>query len=316
MLPPLQGIIPPLVTPLADRDELDIAGLERLVSHVTQGGVHGLFILGTTGEAPSLSYRLRRELIDRVCGLVRGQVPILVGITDTSFIESVSLARHAADAGADALVVALPYYFPAGQTELTEYIEHLVPELPLPLMLYNMPAMTKIPFEIETLRGLTQLDGIAGIKDSGGDLSYFSELVKLRSERPDWRFFMGPENLLVDAVNLGGDGGVNGGANLFPKLFVDLYNAAATKDLSAIAQLQMRANMLQQIYEIGKYASRHIKATKSALSILGICSDFMAEPFHRFKQPERAKVEAVIEAMGRGNDYWPLAAECGMLDGA
>ncbi|MHC4569171.1 MAG: dihydrodipicolinate synthase family protein, partial [Planctomycetota bacterium] len=97
---PLRGIIPPLVTPLLDRDTLDTAGLERLIEHVLAGGVHGLFILGTTGEAPSLSYRLRYEVIDRVCGQVAGRVPVLVGITDTSFVESANIARKAEDAGA------------------------------------------------------------------------------------------------------------------------------------------------------------------------------------------------------------------------
>ncbi len=80
-------------------------------------------MLGTTGEAPSLSYRLRRELIARVCKLVDQRIPILVGITDTSFVESVGMARAAADSGADALVLATPYYFPAGQTELFGYVE-------------------------------------------------------------------------------------------------------------------------------------------------------------------------------------------------
>ena len=79
----LHGIVPPLITPLLGRDELDVAGLERLVEHILKGGVHGLFILGTSGEAPSLSYRLRRELIDRVSRQVKGRVPLLVGVTDT-----------------------------------------------------------------------------------------------------------------------------------------------------------------------------------------------------------------------------------------
>ncbi|MDR3329087.1 MAG: dihydrodipicolinate synthase family protein, partial [Prevotellaceae bacterium] len=74
---PLRGVIPPLVTPLADSDTLDVAGLERLVEHVVGGGVHGVFILGTTGEAQSLSYRLRGELVAHTCRLVRGRVPVL-----------------------------------------------------------------------------------------------------------------------------------------------------------------------------------------------------------------------------------------------
>src|SRR5215470_3994533 len=111
---PLTGIIPPMVTPLRSRDELDVPGLERLIEHILSGGVSGLFILGTTGEGPSLSYRLRRELVERVCKQNKKRVPILVGITDTSFVESVSLARHSADCGADAVVAAPPYYMPEG----------------------------------------------------------------------------------------------------------------------------------------------------------------------------------------------------------
>src|SRR5262245_13092169 len=114
----LRGIIPPLITPLRDIAALDPAALERLIEHVLAGGVSGLFILGTTGEAPSLSGRLRRELIERVCRQVQLRVPVLVGVTDTSLAETLSLARHAAEAGAQAVVTSAPYYFAPSQLEL------------------------------------------------------------------------------------------------------------------------------------------------------------------------------------------------------
>ena len=135
-----------MITPLSGRDTLDVAGLERLIEHILAGGVSGLFILGTTGEGPSLSYRLRAEFIQRVCQQVKHRVPVLVGITDTAFVESVNVARISADAGADAVVLAPPYYLPEGQPELQEYLDHLVPELPLPLFIYNMPALTTVSF--------------------------------------------------------------------------------------------------------------------------------------------------------------------------
>lgn len=294
---PLRGIVPPLVTPLVAQDELDQAGLQRLVKHVLAGGVHGLFILGTTGEAPSLSYRLRRELIEQVCRLVDGRVPVLVGITDTAFTESVALAKVAAEAGAAAVVLATPYYFPAGQTELIGYVEHIAAELPLPLVLYNMPSLTKVWFEIETLKQLAPIERIIGIKDSSGDLAYFARLMELKALRPDWSVMIGPEALLGDAMRCGGDGGVSGGANIAPRLFVDLYEALAGGDQDASSALQQQVLTLQQIYEIGKYASRHIKATKCGLSLLGICDDFMAEPFHRFRQPQREQVAAILRQM-------------------
>lgn len=288
------GIIPPLVTPLSDRDRLDQAGLERLIEHVVGGGVSGLFILGTTGEAPSLGYRLRRELIERVCQLTAGRVPVLVGITDTAFVESVALARSAADAGADAVVVSTPYYFPAGQTELTCYIENLAAQLPLPLVLYNMPSLTKVWFEIETLKRLACIERIVGVKDSSGDLDYFNRLQSLRSLRPEWSLMMGPEHMLVDAVRLGGDGGVSGGANILPRLFVDCYQASRSGGEARLRETQTTIGKLQSIYEIGKYASRFIKATKCSLSLLDICDDFMAEPFQRFRAPERERVRRCL----------------------
>jgi 2-dehydro-3-deoxy-D-pentonate aldolase len=297
--PAFEGIIPPLVTPLTDRDALDEPGLARLVEHVIAGGVSGVFILGTTGEAPSLSYRLRRQMVSRVCELVAGRVPVLVGITDTSFVESVSLATHAMGAGATAAVLAPPYYFPAGQTELISYIEHIAAELPLPLVLYNMPELTKVWFEIETLRTLAGLRGIIGVKDSSGDLKYFEQVVRLRQIRPHWSVMVGPEHLLAEAVRLGGNGGVCGGANVFPRLFVACYRAAAERNELRVTELNRVIHDLQRIYTIGKYASRYIKATKCALSLLGICDDFMAEPFHRFRPVHRAAVEQILNEVSK-----------------
>ncbi len=298
------GIIPPLVTPLKARDELDNAGLERLIEHVLAGGVSGIFLLGTTGEAPSLSYRLRRELIDRVCRLVQNRVPVLVGITDTAFVESVNLARHAADAGAAAVVLSTPYYFPAGQTELTGYVQRIAEELPLPLVLYNMPSLTKVWFEIETLRRLASIERIIGIKDSSGDLDYFERLMTLRTLRHDWSIMIGPEAMLPEAMQLGGDGGVAGGANVFPQLFVACCEAARSGQTDRLNRLRQLIDEFQQVYAIGKYASRHIKATKCSLSLLGICDDFMAEPFDRFRPPERDRVQHIVDLLSA---QFPLA---------
>jgi len=240
---------------------------------------------------------LRGELIQLVCQAVASRVPILVGITDTAFVESVAVANMAADAGADAVVFSTPYYFPAGQTELLQYVRRLVPKLPLPVVLYNMPSLTKVWFEIETLERLTDLSQIIGVKDSGGDLDYFARLCQLKQVRPDWSVLLGPEHLMSQSLAMGGDGGVNGGANLFPKLFVRCYDATRRGDQAQVQLLQQQIDKLQAIYDIGKYASRFIKATKSGLSILGICDDKLAEPFNHFLAPEREQVAAILEQL-------------------
>lgn len=294
----IQGIVPPLVTPLNSRDELDHDGLQRLLDHVIAGGVSGVFILGTTGEAPSLSYRLRRQLIDETVRIVNQRVKVMVGVADTSFVESVRLAEHAAEAGVDAAVLTTPYYFPAGQTELTRYVQNIAPLIPLPLMLYNMPGMTKVWYELDTLAELSSLESIIGVKDSSGDLDYFSKVCQLKSMRPDWSVLIGPEASLPQAIELGGDGGVAGGANVMPSMFVDCYQALRNNDATVVGQRMKQIHAFQAIYDIGKYASRHIKATKSALSLMQICSDLPADPFNRFLDPEREKVAAVLREIG------------------
>lgn len=288
-----------MITPLTERDTLDVAGLERLVERLVDGGVSGIFALGTTGEAPSLSYRLRRELVEHTCRFVDGRVPVLVGITDTSLAESSNFAREVADFGVDAVVTSAPFYFPAGQPELREYLEQLLPELPLPLILYNMPALTKISFHREVIEWALDQEKIVGLKDSSGDLIYFKKMIRLAAEkRPDWPFLVGPEELLAEAVFAGGHGGVNGGANLHPRLYVDLYEATVADDLARVHELSARVlSLAESIYTVGKHGSAIIKGIKCSLALLGVCDDFMAAPFHRFHDAERRIISRHLETL-------------------
>ena len=229
-------------------------------------------------------------MVEKSCKYVGRKLPVLVGISDTSFAESIRLAEHASECGADAVVLAPPYYFPTGQAELLEYLEHLVPKLPLPMFLYNMPLMTKVNIEVETLKRAAAINGIIGLKDSSGNMIKFHEYIRAMKERRDFSLLIGPEELMAEAVLFGGDGGVNGGANLAPKLFVDLYNAARERKITEVMRLQDKVFVLRRIYSVGKYASSVIKGVKSALNYMGICSDFLAEPFHSFRMPEKEEV--------------------------
>ena len=292
----MRGIITPLVTPLSDNDTLDVEGLERLIEHTISGGVHGIFILGTTGEFASLSYKLRRELTKRTSQLVRGRVPLLVGITDSAFTESLNLAKVAADCGADAVVLAPPYYFSSGQPELLEYLKQIMEQMPLPLFIYNAPVHTKVIFAPETVKAAADIPGVIGMKDSSSNLAYFKQVQYALRDRHDFTFLVGQEEFMSDFVITGGHGGVNGGSNMFPKLYVELYNASVTREFEKIVPLQLKVMQVSTtIYNVGHYGSSYLKGLKCALSVMGICSDFMAEPFHKFKEPERSKIQQLLE---------------------
>lgn len=297
--PPLRGIVPPLVTPLASRDTLDRAALERLVEHVLAGGVHALFLLGSTGEGPSLSYRLRRELVEHACRQVNRRVPVLVGISDTAFEESLAVARQAADSGADAVVATTPYYFSPGQPELVEYFRSLAAALPLPLFLYNMPGLTGTVIEPATVRQLRDEPGIAGIKDSSGDMPYFEELLALASGREGWSVFMGREELGVTAVRMGAHGVVPGGANLVPQLHADAFAAVVAGEAGRADTLNARiVQIADAVFSLGGPGAGFIQGLKSALSLAGLCTDQLAQPFGPLGDAERIELHRRLTALG------------------
>jgi 4-hydroxy-tetrahydrodipicolinate synthase len=291
----LNGIIAPLVTPLMDNDTLDVEGLERLIEHVIAGGVHGIFVLGTTGEAQSLSFSLREEMIKRTSKILNGRLPLLVGISDTSLSDSIRLSYSAAEYGADAVVSAAPYYFAAAQPELIDFYEALIPKIALPIYLYNMPIHTKVSFALTTLYRLSENEKVLGFKDSSANGTYLQSIIYTMREKKDFSIFVGPEEMTAEAVLMGASGGVNGGANMFPKLYVDLYNAAKAKDIETVRKLQLKVMQISTtIYSQGKYGSSFLKGVKCALSVMGICSDTLALPFAKFDEENRIKISDAI----------------------
>jgi 4-hydroxy-tetrahydrodipicolinate synthase len=294
----LRGIVPPLVTPLLDNNTLDVEGLERLIEHVIEGGVHGVFILGTTGEAQSISFELRYEMIKQSARILKNRLPLLVGISDTSLVDSISLANLAAESGADAVVSAPPYYFATGQPELAEFYEQLIPRLNLPVFLYNMPTHTKVSFAPSTIRRIAENAKVVGFKDSSANGGYFQSVMHEFRDRPEFSLFVGPEEMMAESVLMGAHGGVNGGANMFPKLYVALYNAAVAGDVEKVRELHAKVMQISSgIYTVGSYGSSYLKGVKSALSILGICSDFLAAPFNKFDEAHKDKIGAAITAL-------------------
>ncbi|MCA8998742.1 MAG: dihydrodipicolinate synthase family protein [Planctomycetaceae bacterium] len=296
---PLKGIIPPLITPLSDRDRIDGEGLRRLIEHVLAGGIHGLFLLGTSGEAPSLSHELQREFLKLACEIIDHRVVVLAGITDTAMTETLDFAEFALDVGVDGLVLAAPYYFPMHQLDLERYIRELAQELPLPFLLYNMPSHTKVDFGIDTVMALLDLTNFVGVKDSSGNMHYFNKLIQLTHERPDFSVLIGPEELLAEAVLMGANGGISGGANLVPNLYVDLYDAALTGDLRDVQRLQQQLMRLSRLlYEVGTPPTGYLTGIKTALELAGLCSGRLAEPLYAMPKERRQKIQQHMQDLG------------------
>ncbi len=278
----IHGIIPPVATPLLSDSEIDENGLEHLINHLIEGGVHGLFLLGTTGEGTSLSYELRKEFVQKACRLVNKKVPVLAGITDTVFENSLKMAEVYKDAGADVLVLAPPYYNPVTQPEVQHYLEEMVPQLPLPFLLYNIPSHTKIHLTVNLVKHAKEL-GALGIKDSSGDITHMLSLVEAFKDSPEFAILTGTEIHISDALSYGAHGAVPGGANIFPQLYVDYYNAVVTRDYEKIEffrKIVLKIN--SKLYNFGPMPSGIIMGIKAALEVLDICNGYVAHPLRAF----------------------------------
>jgi 4-hydroxy-tetrahydrodipicolinate synthase len=282
-----------MVTPLRSPSLLDPASLEKLIEHLIAGGASGIFVLGTTGEGPCLPLEVRKEVIERSARQLRGRdVPLLVGVSDTSSIEATRLAEFSAKHDAAGVVITAPIYFPVTQDEVLQYLGRMVPRFPLPVFLYNLPSHVGYSISVETAVKASEIPNLIGFKDSSGDLEYFGKLARALQSKTKFTLMNGPEQILAQCVQLGAHGGICGGANLFPNLYVRLYEAASNGSHNDVAELQATVDeVCQRIYglEDGP-ASNYIRRLKYALSALGLCGDAIAEPYAALADREREEV--------------------------
>lgn len=244
----LSGVIPPMITPLTEGGEIDSAGLERLVNHMLDGGVSGIFALGSSGEGPWLTADQQTNVIKEMVRCVAGRVPVLAGALEPSTLRTQETINRHADAGADMVVITSPYYFPSDASVQVRHIETLVKSSPTPVMLYNIPPTTHNPIDPETVQQIMQLDNLVGIKDSAGDWDNFLKLLNYRSDRPEFVVFQGAEKLAFRSIEAGADGVVPGLGNIVPSYFVEIIKAVQSGDPADAHAIQKRIDELWTLH--------------------------------------------------------------------
>ena len=294
------GLIPPMVTPLAAPDKLDVKSTERMVKHLLDGGVDGIFLLGTTGEGPHLPYAVRKALVKKVCATVRRRVPVLVGITETDLEDALAFATECKAFGASGVVAAPPYYFKLTQRECVAWFRELADRLPLPLVIYDMPAHTDTVIEPATIAKLAKHPNVVAMKDSSSVIALFNKFRVALEDRKDFSLFMGPDEAMGEAVLLGADGGVCTGANLWPAEFKAMYLAAKEGDAGKVRRLQRFTTMSSYLlYGLGRGQIGFLKGVKAALAEMGLVQNVLAAPFTPFTGAERQAVKAALKTLAR-----------------
>lgn len=275
----IHGVVPPVPTPLTATGAVDAAAFQRIFDHLVSGGAHAAFVLGSTGELASLPPAHRAEVIRAAVAAAAGRIPVLVGIADNCPATSVELGQLALDLGADAVVAAAPSYYELSSDEMRRHFDELLPQLELPVLLYNMPWLTGHVLDADCLEMAVGHPNLIGFKDSSGDLAYLQQMIEIAAARPEVTVLVGNEYLYLPALELGAHGAVGGGGNIYPSLFRSLHDAFQEGDTQRAATLQARISRLgRQIFDITGRPTSGFAAIKAAMACLGLCEAHMAPP--------------------------------------
>ncbi|MEU0048429.1 dihydrodipicolinate synthase family protein [Streptomyces sp. NPDC006309] len=301
---PLTGVVPPVCTPLTPEREVDVPSLLRLVGHLVEGGVHGLFLLGSTSEAAFLTDAQRRQVVAAVTAHVAGQLPVLAGAVDMTTPRVLEHVAAVTSAGAQAVVVTAPFYARTHPAEIVHHYRRIAAASPVPVIAYDIPAAVHTKLPAELLLGLAGDGVLAGVKDSSGDLAAFREVVTGARAHPGFGVLTGSELITDAALALGADGAVPGLANVDPHGYVRLYRLCRAGDTEGARAEQERLCALFGLTGVGDPArmggsSSALGAFKAALHLRGVIDcPVTAEPQVPLSGAEVERVGRFLAAAG------------------
>ncbi|QNB09544.1 4-hydroxy-tetrahydrodipicolinate synthase [Herbaspirillum frisingense] len=288
-----KGIVPALITPLTPDQEIDEAGLRTLVDRLIEAGVHGLFVLGTNGEFISLSeaekLRVARIAVDQA----RGRVPVIAGTGAYATREVIALNSKMQDQGIEAVSVITPYFNGATQAELFKHYDSIARATSLPVMLYTIPAKTGVQLNIDTVRRLSEIPNIRGIKDSGGDFDRLLQLINLKRE--DFAVFTGTDSMILWTLMAGGDGAVAATTNAVPSVVMSIWNNFHKGDIAAARQAQEALRPLRDAFALGTLPV----VLKTAAGLLGMPAGPARSPVLPLDEAALDKLKKAIAAYPR-----------------
>jgi 4-hydroxy-tetrahydrodipicolinate synthase len=289
-----KGIIPAMVTPIDGAGRINEASARKLVNHLIDGGVHGLFPVGSQGEAFSLTFEQKKEIIRIVIAETRGRVPVYAGTGAVTTREAMETTKMAHDLGVSAVSVITPYFLVPSQKELIVHYTTIARACPdLPILLYSNPDRTQVPFPVSTVLELAAVDNIIGIKDSSGDMSLTGEYIRL-TRGMNFHVLMGRDTLIYAALCYGAAGSICATGNVDPRVPVEIYEAFVAGDHKRALDAQFRLAPLRVAFGLGTFPV----VVKEALTMIGIDAGPAIPPIGPMTQENREKLRKVISDMG------------------
>lgn len=288
-----KGVIPPIITPFTDDGEVNYEVLRKLVSHLIEQGVHGVFPLGTTGEFYAFDHDTVRKIFRTVKEEAAGRVPVYGGanhITTRGVIEIVKICE---EENIDAVSVLTPMFISQTQEELYDYFAEIAASTHLPIILYNNAPKTNVTITPATVARLAQIDNIIAVKDSTGDMTNAAEYIRLTRDIPNFHVLMGRDTLIYAALCYGASGAIASCANVAPRIAADIYDKYMAGDLKGSLEAQFTLAPLRIASSMGTFPA----VIKEGLVQQGIQVGKCLAPISELNAKEKEKLHQVLVDM-------------------
>jgi 4-hydroxy-tetrahydrodipicolinate synthase len=287
----LRGVIPAVITPIQEDGKIHERLLEKQVFYLSNAGVHGFLVNGTTGEGPFLSREEKRRNFELVRTVSGGKQFLCLGClqpsTDLTLDEIVAFESLKPDF----IVITSPYYFKVSQKEIVQHIRKIARRSPFPVIIYNIPQCTFNKIEYDAMIEISSLENVAGFKDSSGDFITFSR-VMFHGKRENFAWIMGEDYLDADSLMIGVSGIVTGLGNVWIEPYLEMYQAAQEGDFLRVQKLQEKINKLYEVIRTAR--DRGVPAIKAAASLLGRSEKWLKAPILPLDKEELSRVKEIL----------------------
>jgi 4-hydroxy-tetrahydrodipicolinate synthase len=287
-----KGSLVALITPMREDGAVDEKAYASFVDWQIKEGTHGVVPVGTTGESPTLSHAEHKKVVEIAVGVAKGRVPVIAGAGSNSTEEAIDLAKHAKEAGADAILVVTPYYNKPTQEGMFLHFTAIADAVDIPMIIYNIPPRSVVDMSVETMARLAKHKNIIGVKDATANLT--RPLHTRRACGPEFCQLSGEDHTAIAFNAAGGVGCISVSANVAPRLCSEMQTAWMEGRISDAMVIQHRLTPLHD----AMFAETSPGPVKYAASLLGKTSERCRLPLAPLMAPTREKVRAAMTEVG------------------
>ena len=289
------GVIPPIITPVDENENVDEKGFRQLLNHCADRGIHGMFVAGTNGESLALTGEERDRAIRIALDEVGKRMPVMAGVMDTSTRRVVeNIKRLEQMGGSCAVVTSIFYTRHTSQDETIRHFEKIIKETNIDLIVYNIPPFTGMKLTAATMSKISEMDRVVGLKDSSGDFADFQKLINAHAGDSNFSVLQGSTPSAAASFLQGADGYVPALAPYFPELYIKLYEAGTRRDIKRTMELN---NLVVETSGILGMTKNATAATKYAISLLGFTNKRVIWPQDMTTSEDEKNIKARLDLM-------------------